>query len=35
MLKREKRGKEIWFRVDREALVAALETVLGYVRENA
>ncbi len=35
MLSREKRGKEIWFRVDRAALVTALETVLGYVKENA
>jgi DNA-binding transcriptional ArsR family regulator len=35
VLKREKRGKEIWFQVDREALVTALETVLAYVKENA
>ena len=35
VLKREKRGKEIWFRVDRDALAAALEAVLGYVKENA
>src|SRR5262245_33831190 len=35
LLKREKRGKEIWFRVDRQMLVGALETVLAYVKENA
>jgi DNA-binding transcriptional ArsR family regulator len=35
VLTSEKRGKEIWFRVDRAALVAALETVLRFVRENA
>jgi DNA-binding transcriptional ArsR family regulator len=35
VLEREKRGKEIWYRVDRAALVAALETVLAYVKERA
>jgi ArsR family transcriptional regulator, arsenate/arsenite/antimonite-responsive transcriptional repressor len=35
LLKREKRGKEIYFRVDREALVGALATVLDYVKRNA
>lgn len=34
VLKREKRGKEIYFRIDREALVAALETVLDHVRKS-
>ena len=35
VLRREKRGKEIWFRVDREALASALQTVLDYIRKNA
>ena len=35
VLKREKRGKEIYFRIDRAALVAALETVLNHVRKSA
>jgi ArsR family transcriptional regulator len=34
VLKREKRGKETFFRIDREALAAALETVLEYVKKN-
>lgn len=34
ILRREKRGKETWLRIDREALVAALETVLDYVNEE-
>src|SRR5262245_28670426 len=35
VLQREKRGKEMWFRVDRSALLTALETVLAYVKEHA
>ncbi len=35
LLRREKRGKEIFFRVDRERLIDALATVLEYVKRNA
>jgi DNA-binding transcriptional ArsR family regulator len=35
VLEREKRGKEIWYRVDRATLVTALEAVLAYVKERA
>jgi DNA-binding transcriptional ArsR family regulator len=35
LLRREKRGKEIFFRVDRKRLVGVLATVLDYVKKNA
>jgi DNA-binding transcriptional ArsR family regulator len=35
LLRREKRGKESFLRIDRERLTDALGTVLDYVKKNA
>jgi len=35
LLRREKRGKEIFFRIDRARLIGVLATVLDYVKKNA
>lgn len=35
VLQREKRGKEVYFWINRDFLVRAMETVVDYIRHNA